>query len=251
MYILAIANSEAYEIGYRIGTIFGVVFLICLFMIVPILFIIFLIQAIRKKTRGWITVAIITGIFSLIPVGLVTAGVIKGISEQQKYVSTKQDIPANREIISKDKICKLTIPEHWKILKGLNDGAVIQVGNTAREEYLMVLVDPKENVDESVTLKEYANGVTDKVVGALKNGYKKEPAELKINGLNAIWYKIYGTSGQIKLIYLHTTLEGEKTYYRVVGWTVPSKANEAMGVLRKAVSTFAEVKSDKSDSVSK
>lgn len=238
MFILAAANSEAYEIGYKIGAVFGAVFMSCLLFVVPALFIIFLVLAIRKKTGGWITAAIITGIFSLVPVGLVIFGAAKVIS---RHAAANQDISARSEIVSSDKTCKLTIPGHWKALEKLSQTAIIKAGNPSQEEYLMVLIEPKENFDEKMTLKEYADRVTDKVIDSLDDGSKEQVKEFEINGLKAIEYKIYGTSKHVKLIYIHTTVEGKNRYYRIVGWTLPSNADSALETIRQTAATFVEL----------
>jgi hypothetical protein len=237
---------EAYDIGYMIGTIIGMILGAIIILSIPTLFIIGLIQAFRKKTKGWIVLTCLMGMVLLMPVAAFSYGLFKAASGYQKHLpkqkvspEQKVKIPENREIISKDGLCKLTIPPHWILLEGLNEEASIQAGNRQQKQYLVVFSDLKEDFDG--TFENHADFTSSKLINGIEKGQRSEPETLEIGGYKAIRYNMTGCVKRTKLIYLHTTFEGERSYHQVLVWTIPSKAEESMKVFEGVLKTFEEI----------
>lgn len=229
---------EAYDIGYTIGTIIGIIIGAIILLSVPTLFIIGLVQSFRKKTKGWIILTCLMGLVLLVPITALSYGLFKGASNSQDY-SSQQKVPENREIISEDGLCKLIIPTHWVLLENLNEAASLQIGNLLREQYLVVLSDLKEDFDG--TLQDHADSTSSNVIYNIAKGQRSEPEMLEISGYKAIRYTITGNVERLKIIYLHTTLEGQKAYHQILAWTLPSKAEESLKIFKDVIKTFEEI----------
>jgi hypothetical protein len=221
-----------------VGTIIGIILGAIIILGIPTLFILGLIQAFRKKTKGWIVLTCLMGLALLISITAFSYGLFKTAYSYNKH-SSEQKIPENREIISEDGLCKLTIPPHWVLLKELNEGASIQVGNPQLNQYLIVLTDLKKDFDG--TFEEHADFTSSNLIRGIEKGQRSESEMLEINGYKAIRYTITGSVEHSKIIYLHTTLEGEKGYHQVLAWTIPSKAEASLKVFEDVLKTFEEI----------
>ncbi len=236
---MILAASQAGNFAYLIGVIIGILFCAVIFLGIPTLFIVSLVISITRRTKGWIILCIIFGLLLLVPVGLFSFGVYRRFTQYKEYVAQEQVIPEGGEITSEDGLFKLKVPELWKILKNLNDVAVIQVGNPQKEQYLIVIVDMKDDFDGSLT--EHASITSQNIVSATNNYQISEPEHLDINGNHGIRYYITGTIDRTKVKYIQTTIEGRKAFYQILTWTIPSKSKEAFEVFEQAVQSFREV----------
>jgi hypothetical protein len=202
----------------------------------PVLFIISIIQAIMKKSPGWIILSVITGFFILIPAFLFFTGVYKATSNRRANVSKMQKLPESKMIISKDGSCILTIPASWIHLEKLNKKASIRVGSQIHQQYLTVITGSKGDG----TFEEYAATASDKLQSRLKGSKKGEAEELFIGDKRALRYQLTGTRQGVKMTYILTVIEGAKGYYQVLAWTTASSQGENLEVLKLTANTFRE-----------
>lgn len=226
------------SIGYQIGMVIGAIIGILLLLGIPVLFIISVIKAIKQKTRGWIIISITTGVLSLIPLGIFSYGVYKGINKLDNYTNEKAKIPENREIVSLDSLCQITIPEHWILLENLHDEASMQVGNLLSEEYLIILSDHK--MDFNGSLEDHVDVTLSTLVSNIENVNIEASEKTVINGFQAIKHKVTGSVDRTTIVYLQTTIEGNNAFYQIIAWTLPSKADKSMEVFNNTILTFAE-----------
>jgi hypothetical protein len=229
-------NAPGLESWYGAACAFGACLWGFLFFVNPVLFIISIIQAIMKKSPGWIILSVITGFFILIPAVLFFTGVYKATSNRRADVSTMQKLPENKMIISKDGSCILTIPASWIHLEKLNKKASIRVGSQMHQQYLTVITGSKGDG----TFEEYAAAASDKLLSKLKGSDKGDIEELFIGDKRALRYQLTGTRQEVKITYILTVIEGAKGYYQVLAWTSTSREGENLEVLKRAVSTFRE-----------
>ncbi|MBE9070744.1 hypothetical protein IQ260_29320, partial [Leptolyngbya cf. ectocarpi LEGE 11479] len=59
-----------------------------------------------------------------------------------------------------------------------------------------------------------------------------------LNCLNARQYEVRGQIENQPVVYLHTTIEGESSYYQVVAWTTAKDYEAAKGELQTVVGSF-------------
>ena len=146
---------------------------------------------------------------------------------------------SSKKILASDEKTEIVVPNSWSPLD-LNDAAEIQVGNEAEDAYLIVLNEAKADLfawnlerHSRVTLGQLLSSVADPTVIG--------PKALTIAGSPAVQYEIRGASENTNIIYLHTTVDGPKHFSQILAWTVPSKADQVLPQLRRAILTFREV----------
>jgi hypothetical protein len=152
-------------------------------------------------------------------------------------VSSAQDAP--KTIVASDKSSEVTVPSDWSTLQ-LNKTAEIQVGNEKTEAYLVVLNEPKAdlygwNLDKHsrVTLGRLLSGLAFPTVAG--------PKMITINGKPAVQYEIRGAMQGRNIVYLHTTIDADKHFTQILAWTLPSKADAVLPLLRQAIISFREI----------
>ena len=236
---MMIAASQAESIGYQIGYIIGVLLTIAILLGIPTLFIISLIKSFKRKTKGWIVLCVFCGFLLIVPVSLIFYGVYRGLINRLEYSTPEHDIPPGGEITSQDGLFKLKVPNDWKILKNLNEAAAMQVGNLMKEQYLIVIVDMKEDFDGS--LSEHVSITSQHIASSADNAQISEPEHLYINGRQAIRYYITGTIGRAKVKYVQTTIEGQQAYYQILAWTLPSRFEDASEAFEQVAQSFQEI----------
>lgn len=227
-------ESIGYDLGIVVGSVIGVILLLG----IPIFFIVSLVFAIRQKTRVWIIMAIVSGFLSLIPLGLFSYGVYKGISSFDSYTNNDAVIPENRVIVSVDSLCQITIPEHWTLLNNLHDDASMQAGNLLREEYLIVLNDYK--MDFVGSLEDHVDITMNTLMSNIENAIIEKSENTIINGYRAIKHTVRGDVDRTTIVYLQTTIEGDNAFYQIISWTLPSKEEKSMEVFNNTILTFKE-----------
>jgi hypothetical protein len=65
--------------------------------------------------------------------------------------------------------------------------------------------------------------------------------ELTVGGHRAIRHVLTGTSELTNLVYIQTTVECERGFHQILGWTLASRAGTARKVIETAVATFREL----------
>ena len=145
-----------------------------------------------------------------------------------------------KTILSKDNRTQVVVPNNWKIQQDLNDVADIQVANLWNENYLIVLSDPKIDFD-SITIEDHSQITRQILLENVKNSQVSSgPKELEINGRKALQYELRGSVDGIKVIYLHTTVDGKEFFHQIVAWTIPSKLQKTRPVLESVINSFKE-----------
>ena len=145
---------------------------------------------------------------------------------------------------SKNGDSQVRLPAHWSQLQGLNEQATIQAGNKQREEYLIVITEPKDNFAGDLTYRDYSRITRERMIKNLDDAkVVGEPTELLINGRRAVRFEIHGVlkKNRLKIVYLHTTVDGEKSFHQVLAWTMPSRLADARAILEEATGTFTEL----------
>ncbi len=139
---------------------------------------------------------------------------------------------------------QVRIPAHWSRLQGVNEHATIQVGNKQREEYMIVVTESKSNFADDLTYRDYSRIRREDLIKNLDQArVVGEPTELLINGRRAVRYELHGVlrKNRLKIVYLHTTVDGEKSFHQIVAWTMPSRLAEARAALEEASNSFREL----------
>jgi hypothetical protein len=144
------------------------------------------------------------------------------------------------ELKSSDGLTMIKIPQGWTEDKELHQKAELQASDRAREEYIIVLSESKEDFQQ-MTLEKHSETTRGSLLNSLTNPEVSGPTMLTINGSAAIQYEIRGTIQNMNIVYLHTTIETPENFHQVLAWTLKSRFEKNQTRLRDAINSFQEV----------
>ena len=143
-------------------------------------------------------------------------------------------------ITSTDGQSQVTVPPGWSAQHELHESAELQAGDPAHSLYVIVLTDPKSNYS-GMTLEAHAQSTLQVLTKNMSSPETKGPARLTINGYPALQYELSGVMKNVKVAYLHTTVETPKNFQQIIAWTLQSQWGKNQKLLRDVVQTFREV----------
>ncbi|MEM1253707.1 MAG: hypothetical protein AAGI69_14840 [Cyanobacteria bacterium P01_H01_bin.21] len=153
---------------------------------------------------------------------------------------TIQNLSNGRTLLrNEESDVQLTLPEGWVDVQSLRSDADLYVAREDRTMYVLVLAEPKSSEVGTFSL---ANNAT-QYLSFLDRGLAQEQAEVatnmnSLNGLDAVQYEVRGNVENQPIVYLHTTVEGETSYYQVVGWTSAAEYPAARDELQTVIQSF-------------
>lgn len=203
-------------------TFYGVALVVSL-----IVFILSLVRLIGTKKPVWV-VGLIVGAF--IGIGALGAGMTALIRMAKEAESTPT------AVASTDQHIHARIPGNWKTLTNLNKQATLQVGNTTRAEFFVVISEPKAEV--GLTLDEYADLASEHVMGALENAERGAKTPVTVGGHPAIQYELKGVIQKAPIVYLQTTVESEEGFHQLIMWTIQSKKAIAFPIFKDVLESL-------------
>lgn len=143
-------------------------------------------------------------------------------------------------IKSTDGLTQITVPKSWKEMKNLNDEASIQAALARQELYVIVITESKEDFDK-MTVSKYSELTRASILEALSSAKEEKVDAITIDGRKALQYKIQGSIDNLKVVYLHTTVEGKDHFHYVLAWTLKSKYEKGKDVLQQVIKSFKEI----------
>ena len=228
------ATLSSREAGEALGRMVGMFLVIGLGLGGGIFFIVSLIMACTRKSRGWVICTVVSGIFALFgiigTVGLVVRSTARGIA---KAHDTRKSSP---RITSKDGSCSVETPSTWSDIPELHPDAGIACGNKFQEQYLIVLADSK--VDFAGDLQAHDRVTVQSMNEAMTGTTIAEPEARVIGGCPALYRRISGTAGNIRVVYHRASVESADSFYQIITWTLASRDAEATPRLLEAIHSF-------------
>jgi hypothetical protein len=137
---------------------------------------------------------------------------------------------------------QIILPGGWKEHRKLNDAAELQAANLAKNLYVVVLTESKEDFDDNLTLEEHSAITRDRLLESLTAYEVKGPLNLNIKGNPAVQFEIRGQAKNYNVVYLHTTVETPRNFYQILAWTSKSGFEKNKAELERVVDSFLEVK---------
>lgn len=135
---------------------------------------------------------------------------------------------------------QITLPEGWIPISSLNEKAELQAGNRASIMYVAVLTESRADF-ENMDIQKHSDTTRDSLKSALTAINEQGPFKITVGGFSAIQYEIIATFENVKLGYLHTTVESSKNYYQIIAWTLYSKFVSQKNVLNSVIASFKEL----------
>lgn len=148
--------------------------------------------------------------------------------------------PKTKDISSADGKLRITVPSAWEERKGLNDSADLQAAYLPSEMYVVVLSEPKEDFQD-MTLAKHSELTREALMEGVKDPVVSGPFALQVDGHPAIQYEIRGAVNNVKIVYLHVTVDGAKYFHQILTWTIPSRFEANKPTLEGVIQRFKEL----------
>jgi len=152
-----------------------------------------------------------------------------------------QQVAVNRQwAIDDDNVARIRVPTSWKKHPELTDVAGIEYANLQREQYLVVISEPKADFTSNMDVFDYNDLLEQNFRDSIENLQVKYLGEVKINGMNGLKYELRGETDSIKIAYLQIALEGEDHFHQLLFWTLPTHWRTNLELFEEALVSFAE-----------
>lgn len=138
-----------------------------------------------------------------------------------------------------DGVFQVTVPAGWRTDRDLNDKADLAVSQRAEEHYLIVLSESAKDFAD-MDLARHSQVTLDQIVGTLTSSSVSPVKKLTIGNQPALQYDFAGVTKNIKVHYLHTTVELGGYYHQILAWTLASRWDRNQAALRAATASFKQ-----------
>lgn len=187
----------------------------------------------KKSMLPWIL-----GGAAVVVVGVIGLIVVLAIALSS---SSKPKSGASTDVVirSTDGKIQVSVPPAWKIATDLNDNAELQVSDTDKKMYLVVLTTNKADYpgkDIDTQSSETLDALTKSVTSSNRTG----PTRLTVDGNPAVQYEVRGQFKDINVVYLHTTVETSNHFQQIVTWTMQPTYADNEDLLKGITQSFKE-----------
>jgi Tfp pilus assembly protein PilE/predicted RNA-binding Zn-ribbon protein involved in translation (DUF1610 family) len=156
-------------------------------------------------------------------------------------VSGQQPAVRNQWITSEDGLTKMRVPGNWEKLPELSEQGVIEYGNLQREQYLVVISEPKQSYTSNTDLSAYNRLILEhKSRAGIDKFRKKYLGEIDLNGLKALKFELTGEVNGIENAYLQVAVEGKNHFHQVLFWSLPTRWGDPTDIFENVLATFSE-----------
>lgn len=136
----------------------------------------------------------------------------------------------------------IEVPSSWKENNNLSEDATLGAANLVQEGYVLVIVDPFEDLGESLDLDEYADLILSNMSSNIDNPrYGSELTQVVIDGWPGYQMVLHGEIENLKVTYLITLLERENNFYQVISWTLSSRFDRKREEFQYIAQSFREL----------
>ena len=125
-------------------------------------------------------------------------------------------------------LATLNLPARWRAAASLNEQATLQATDPARQRFAVVISEPRDDFDGTVDLSDHAGRTLAQLADSLRLVAINGPTERTVNGYRALQFEIEGYHQGVRLVYLHTTIEGRRAFHQVLVWSTRSAYDRAV-----------------------
>jgi hypothetical protein len=119
-------------------------------------------------------------------------------------------------------LAAIKLPVRWRAAASLNDQAAIQATDPFRQRFAVVISEPREDFDVTVDLSDHAGRTLTQLADSLRLVAINGPSERTVQGCRALQFEVEGYHQGVRLVYLHTTIEGRRAFHQVLAWSTRS-----------------------------
>jgi hypothetical protein len=123
---------------------------------------------------------------------------------------------------------QLQLPVGWRRAQALNEQAAVQISDAARQRFAVVISEAREDFDPTVDLSDHAARSLTQLSDSLRVLAINGPTERLVGGFRAVQFEVEGYDQGVRLVYLHTTIEGRRAIHQVLEWSTRSTYDRAV-----------------------
>lgn len=150
----------------------------------------------------------------------------------------------------------MELPEFLTKTTDLSEEASLQYQNTLREIYIMVIDEPKNELEEVIAanaledyytpnLDGYAQLIYDGIDSRANLDSVPQLKPRKLNGLDAKTCDFTGTVQGLHIYWSLAFIEGKNNYYQVMTWTLLDRKKEYKDIMDAMTNSFKEIDKSK------
>ena len=125
-------------------------------------------------------------------------------------------------------LAALNLPIRWRAASKLNDQAVLQATDPVRQRFAVVISEPREDFDGTIDLSDHAGRTLSQLADSLRVVAINGPTERTVNGCRALQFEVEGFHQGVRLVYLHSTIEGRRAFHQLLVWSTRSAYDRAL-----------------------
>lgn len=184
----------------------------------------------KSNKTLWIILGVIA--FFMLLGMVVVCGGLAFIGSMAKNSSTTKSVKSANGAL------EIAVPSNWNKM-ALNDVADVQYGNPLSESYVIVISEPKSDI-EGMPLDEYATAAIALLSEDAASPQDNGPTPVAIGTLSGLQYELHRKVDGIAVVYWVTVIEGQESFHQVISWTLASKETENEAVLKQVAQSFRE-----------
>ena len=127
-----------------------------------------------------------------------------------------------KRVVFLDNSFAVTMPATWSLRKDLNDSADLQMGNSFKEAYTVILSDNKMDLD-NFSLDDHSDLTRSFIASGLKNYKASDPEYFFVGEYQAVRYRLEGIIEGIHAVYWHVTIETDNYFHQILLWSLKSR----------------------------
>jgi hypothetical protein len=159
----------------------------------------------------------------------VAALLIRPLRTRVRETEIRQRQPATRVLRDTELgMAALHLPTRWRAASKLNDQAALQATDPVRQRFAVVISEPREDFDTTIDLSDHAGRTLSQLADSLRLVAINGPIERTVNGCRAVQFEVEGFHQGVRLVYLHSTIEGRRAFHQVLVWSTRSAYDRAL-----------------------
>ena len=139
-----------------------------------------------------------------------------------------------------DQSFSVIMPASWSLRSDLNDVADLQMGNSFKEAYTIIISENKMNFDD-ISMEDHSDITRSMIKQGIKNYHESSPEIIDIEGYRALRYRLSGSVNGVNIVYWHVTLETENHYHQMLLWSLKSKFPKNEAAFDSVIQSFEEI----------
>lgn len=131
-------------------------------------------------------------------------------------------------------------PASWSLRSDLNDVADLQMGNSFKEAYAIIISENKMDF-ENLSLEGHSDITRSLIKEGLKHYQESDPEYLNNGSFRFLRYRLSGNINGVNVVYWHVTLETEEHFHQMLLWSLKSKFSKNEADFNAVIQSFEAI----------